>query len=309
MKKYEREIVERFDNKQLTMDPKFKSQLKEKVMRKAAKKDAPRRNLWIYPFAIGAAAVAAFVLTQIPLVTQNNVKQPIVNIGTQRASAATIERGSAAFRSNLKNVAFIVNTEELLKGKQYDACSQGAMGVQPGETWTTYAFMSKESGSEAFYQTKRTESGVIRQSTSYYNPSNTALSEVVTSMLGYPFSLNEGAYSVIDDNGKVVSSDTMFTAKKINGKNVYEVKVATTDRSLRCGEGELVFRYLIDPATFATLEYAQYVNTFDESNLVYRGTVKTTTENLSEGQAIQRMEKAGFNKSGATSEFPGTIPS
>lgn len=308
MKNRDRQLLESFSDNSLQMDTKFKKHLKEKIMKKSAPQKRSSRPVWQLP-ALAAVTVAIVLMaTILPIAGNNNSPLVKTPLSPQTVSAATIEKKSKEFQASIKNTPFFTSTESLVAGPQYEACSTGMMGIQPGETWTTYAYMgAKNDGGEAFYQKKTAENGTVISSTSFYNSSTSQLASVIDSF-NRPFTLSDGYYTVIDKAGKD-SPDSNYKTQKVNGKDVYAVYLAVTDRSRTCGNDELVMRYLIDPATYAVVEYAQYRGNFDdEGQLVYRGTIDTTLEELSESQALGRMEKAGFNKATAVSEFPAYIP-
>lgn len=311
MKRSERHLRDIFSDRSMEIDQRFKRTLKEEIMPKANTSAPTKRSAWLVPAAVLVTASVLFVLTQIPLKNgSNGDKKPIIELPTtQSVSAATLSQRSKAFQKNLHNVPFIAQVVSLQAGPQYGACNLGWMGPAPGEIWSSYAFMSKDSGAEAFYLSKKAADGTIRQRTSFYNPSSTQLSGVLDNLIGRPFALDDlaGTYMEIDKNGSKLENG-QYAVTEWHGKKVYQVYAAPRDGNLRCGDDEIVVKFIIDASSYALIATEQYRGLFDQADrLIYRYTEDVTVQQLTETQAINQMTKVGFDKAGALSEFPGHL--
>lgn len=303
MKQFEKTVKQLLSDEMLAPHESFKRNLKETIMKSTKPTRTASRWLVVPAISVAVLAIAAIGMQFVP----SSSNQPIVKnpFAPAVVSAATIEKKSKAFQTNLKNIPFIARVERVTAGPLYDECHEGVMGAQAGEVWSQYAYSTKD-GKEAFYLLKQFADGTT-SATSFYNPSSTQLSEVISSLMGYPFSFDDGYYETVSDTGEPTSQKD-YPAVKENGKYVYKVNLAARSRDNTCGDEVKIVRYSVDATTYAITRGAQYKGRVDEAHRIYAFDIDLTTEQLTESQALSRMTQAGFDQNTAVREFPAYIP-
>lgn len=303
MKQSEKLVRQLLSDEMLIPRESFKRSLKKTMMKSTKPKLAANRWFAVPAIGIAILMIAAISMQFVP----NPSSQPIVKnpFAPAVVSAKTIEKKSKEFQANLRNIPFITRVERATAGVLYDICNTGGLGVQAGDVWSQYAYSTKD-GKEAFYQVKQYADGTT-STTSFYNPSSAQLSEVVSSLIGYPFSFDDGYYETVSDTGVPIDQKD-YPAVKENGKYVYKVNLAARSRDDTCDGEVKIMRYTIDAATYTITQGAQYKGRVDENRKIYAFDIDLTTGQLTESQALARMTKAGFDQNTAVREFPAHIP-
>ena len=308
----EKELKELLSDEILAPKSRFRNELRRKVM-STQKTQSPRHRSWLFvPVTRCDILVIAFATMQLlpgfndktNIITRNNPLAP------QPLRATTIQGKSEEFRSNLKNTAFFMSTVTHPTGPKFDVCYIDAMGIQPGQTSETYTFMSKETGSEAFFQKKTRADGGVLQTTSYYSKSGTQLSNVVGSDLR-TFSIDDPLVVEVDKQGNPLPKASKYSAVKEGSRYVYKIITASTQPSQEfdfCEGKKKLTQYVVDANSFVLLRTEHYSGSPVAANLIDTYKTEVSQDMLSESQALKRMEKAGFDRSTALSEFPAHIP-
>jgi hypothetical protein len=318
MTKDEKNLREVFSERSMVIDPKFKQKLRKNVM----KNQGGRRAGLRWPKLIFVPALALLVMVFLlagiqkpeqgsnPLQPQSVSAAELLNLSRQAASTFDAskynyfeERSRLNYGPMMGRLCFKDSSQEEMM--QYQDSEIFNYQYESGKVEALFSgdTMPGKKNYVAYYDD--TETDLISD---FMKKRSYSLQQRMQEELG-DYSVNAAtAVIIIDEDGKHLSKE-QITPKKQGGRMVYTLYLRTNPESIApgvpepvCG-GDMVRKVVLDAGTFIPTEYHEYDGRIAEENRMFTHTMKFYYANLSAEDALERMEKAGFNKDTALREI------
>lgn len=314
MKNHEQRLLDTFADKSMEIHPKFKKKLRQQITTKPrTKRGIGWPKLVLIPALGLVAAIVIFAGIQKPEQNRSPFKPQPVSAAEliSRSEAAADNPGDYTF-------AYIKHQTSTGLGFEPDNAAMGA-GKSSGEM---YVFKAKKSNVEIYYTVNNDENrppGVSAEDWQLHRKfmvyDNTD-KEVIKSldMFARPTSLSQVldgklldfADRVFTDEAGVPLANDTFNPIMRNGRMVYAIqaKPGSTPEGVNAYEHERkIVQVIVDARTYRTLGYGLYNDRVSVQTRIWSTTIEESFERLSEFQALQRMQKAGFDKQKAKTDF------
>jgi hypothetical protein len=331
-KQNEKRLLDIFADTHMTIDPKFKQNLRQQVTVGKTKRNngfrwpklilAPVTMIVILGFAIFASTQEAGAPKRVPFTPT-------------RVSAAELIQKSAATTENVNTdlYSFFTSTYTNHAGPLYDICTNEQKTSAREYSSNLYVYWDKDDSVEAMY-INSLEDGIAGRTTAVYDDTPKRVLEEYVIPRGQSLSAllddniigSQPYHYVVDENGNRLS-DQKVAPSTINGRQVYAFYVSrndektyptqcwfdggsrdiknTTEPYIPPVEKQDITKYVLDAKTFETIEASQYVESIQEKNLIRRSTYSYTMKKLSSQEALRIMSEAGFDQATARNELSG----
>ncbi len=327
MKRSEAQLKDTFSNQSMTIDAKFKKNLKQRMLKQQKYVQKGReRSSWSKWLILPAAATAAvLVISTVSFNAPNGTNTAgIPPFHAQRVSAAALLEKSEEFKKNFdpSKFSYIDSRNEYRIGPKY-LQRKGPMTLEYREQGITRMIIYRDADHkvEAFYNYNETKDGKKQFEMAVYDETDKRILEANNYMTprsledffaGYKLN-GKLMFKITDAAGNVLSDDTI-TPSGEKGKEVYEFYMRLDPEQARnipalAGDeyGEehtnAVTKVVISAWTYEVMEYAVYEGEATEENLVTREITRTEYQGIGMKDALQLLAEAGFDKSKALPDF------
>lgn len=330
MKNSEKRVLATFSDSRMNIDPKFKQQLRSRIVR-----GQQRRKALVWPKLVMMPAMVVLVLAVAVFAGLQKPEQGQNPFTPQKVSAQDLIQKSDEATKNFdpNKYTFFESTWTGNGGPWFNACASGVGNDTREYVSTTYVYRDHQNKVEALY-TSYLKNGQPTPSVSVYDDTDQKILNDYVIPRGTPLSTEikqsmingKPGFFVVDRNGNRLS-DTSVSPTYLNGREVYlfYTKLNTAvvsplecwpDGSSRDPKGAPatylppvakpdISKIVLDANTYETLEYSTYVGSVADQNLVTTSSYTFTYQNLSQSEALAIMTKAGFNQNTALHELPG----
>lgn len=317
MKKEEKRVLDTFSDTRMTMNRKFKKQLRQRIVRGQRRRvfGVPRL-VWIP--AIASLAVVAIVVSGFQLSGGNKPFRP----EPVQASELIMRSLGADGKFDSSKYTYSVFKTKMTYG---DAMSRGCEGevVVPSLYQNSESFMyfyqdldnrveayysgTPEFGRENYIQVyDTTDKNVIPDA---YGRHSYNYQQQLKEILEDWTSNGQPNWFYTDKQGNIIDKNTIEPELR-DGQWVYVVHARINPESVRpepgvpvCGDN-LLRRYVIDAENFQMLSLSSYEGDFSTDSWMFTYETETTYLNLSAEEAVRRMTEQGFDKEAALPEMP-----
>ncbi len=320
MKRSEAQLKDMFSNESMVIDVKFKKNLKQRMLKQQKYLQKGREksswNKWL--FLPAAATAAVLVISTASFNAPNSTNTAgIPPFHAQRVSAAELLEKSEENKKNFdpSKFSYIDSRTEYRIGPKYQQ-RKGPMTLEYREPGInrTIIYRDAEHKVEAYYNYNEKMDGKKQFEMAVYDETDKRILEENNYMT--PRSLEDFfagyrlngklLFKITDASGNVLSDDTI-TPTGEKGKEVYEFYLRfdpelAGDMKVD-GPTDAVTKVVISGWTYEVMEYTLFEGEAIEENLVSSEITRTEYWGIGTKDALQLLEKAGFDKSKALPDF------
>jgi hypothetical protein len=304
MKRAARQALTTFSDKNMRIDPRFKSRLRSELT--AAVQSPQKKSRWHYRLlpavaVVAIVALASIIIGRLGIVSPNDAKVSALS------ASELITKARQRFTSfDPRGYAFFSYESERTFGPRAHECGAGTMPNQPRiatELNKAYIYAPQRSSVEAYYTLSSNSYTTTKYEESYYSKTSNQYKKRLTEKIYMPLQhtayridgVKKPGYLLVDKQGNTLPITTGIPKTERNGRTVYAFYFRYDPLIMASMCKDEIISVVFDAETYALLENDTYVGSVHPDNLAVKNHARITYSNIDEATALTIMTAAGFD--------------